>query len=182
MTGQLFRAPVQPLDSDERFTPAWVFEHLGVEFDLDPCSPIAGGDCVPSRTRYTIEDDGLTQPWHGTVWVNPPFSNTTGRNGVNVGGPRPWAERFIRHADGIFLGPIASAKWRTDLLEVADLVWLADDFAFTHPTHAGKRTSMPIMFVAIGGTGVDGLRRLHRSKVHRGCLLTVGDEPGMMEP
>jgi len=42
-------------------------------FDLDPA---AGCEPTPiADERYTESDDGLTSPWFGTVWLNPPFSN-----------------------------------------------------------------------------------------------------------
>jgi len=161
VTEQLFKAPAQPQHSDERYTPQWVFEHLNIRFDCDPCSPLEGGDCVPATIKYTIDDDGLSQPWVGCVWVNPPFSNAA-----------VFADRFIAHADGVFLGPVANGRWAQDMLAASDLVWLCADFAFTHPTHAGRRSSMPLMFCAIGPTATAGLRRLAASGVHRGCLLT----------
>lgn len=41
-------------------------------FDLDPCS---GAEKSPIASEtYTAEDDGLAQPWHGNVWLNPPYS------------------------------------------------------------------------------------------------------------
>jgi phage N-6-adenine-methyltransferase len=41
-------------------------------FDLDPCCD--AGNCK-ARHGYTIEDDGLIQPWEGFVWVNPPYGS-----------------------------------------------------------------------------------------------------------
>jgi hypothetical protein len=29
-------------DSDEQYTPKWIFDALGVEFDLDVCAPQGG--------------------------------------------------------------------------------------------------------------------------------------------
>jgi hypothetical protein len=158
---QLFAAAVQSQDSDERYTPLWVFHGLGVTFDTDPCSPEEGGDAVPVRTKYTRLDDGLAQTWSGAVWCNPPFSNATA-----------FADKFRDHGHGIFLGPIANANWAQDLIAAADLVWLCKDFAFTHPTHAGKRSSMPLMFCAYGDDMAEALGRIHRLGVHRGQLLT----------
>ena len=161
MTQPMFSVPVQSLDSDERYTPRWVFDGLGLIFDLDPCSPGEGaGDCVPARRKFTRHDDGLAQPWGGLVWVNPPFSRST-----------EFADRLMANACWVFLGPVANSRWATDMLEAAHLVWLCRDFAFTHPTHAGKRSSMPLMFCAIGEQASDGLSRLARSGVHRGALL-----------
>jgi phage N-6-adenine-methyltransferase len=45
-------------------------------FDLDPCAPRKTRPAVRARTHYTAEDDGLSLPWHGTVFVNPPYGRT----------------------------------------------------------------------------------------------------------
>lgn len=42
-------------------------------FDLDPCSPRRTRPPVKARMHYTLEDDGLSLPWHGVVFVNPPY-------------------------------------------------------------------------------------------------------------
>ncbi|GEB97757.1 DNA N-6-adenine-methyltransferase [Corynebacterium flavescens] len=60
-------------DSVEWFTPAWVFERLGARFDLDPCSPGKGLTHVPASHHLTVKEDGLTSPWVGRVWCNPPY-------------------------------------------------------------------------------------------------------------
>lgn len=60
----------------EWYTPPWVFEALGLAFDLDPCHP--EGDrlpWVPAAKVYTKADDGLAQPWEGRVWMNPPYGD-----------------------------------------------------------------------------------------------------------
>ncbi len=57
-------------------TPPAVLEKLygvvGGAFDLDPCSPTRRGP-VRAQVRYTMTDDGLSLPWRGTVFVNPPY-------------------------------------------------------------------------------------------------------------
>lgn len=62
-------------------TPAELMETLYAvfgSFDLDPCSPTKDRRSAPvkARVHYTIEDDGLSLPWTGRVFVNPPY----GRN------------------------------------------------------------------------------------------------------
>lgn len=162
MSDQLIAVPVQGVDTDERYTPAWVFEGLQLVFDLDPASPVDGGDCVPAHRKLTRIDDGLANTWDGLVWLNVPFSGAT-----------RWADRFREHANGVFLGPVANARWWTDLARASTLMWLCRDFAFTHPTHAGKRSSMPLAFVAYGDPAADGLRRLACSGRHDGVLSEV---------
>lgn len=158
----LFDTPTQGPETDERYTPRWVFDGLAITFDLDPASPLEGGDAVPARRKLTIADDGLSQPWSGLVWLNPPFSSAT-----------PWADKFRRHGAGVFLGPIANARWWVELAATADLLWLCRDFAFTHPTHAGRRSSMPLAFVALGEPSTEALERLARSGRHDGVLARV---------
>lgn len=89
--------------TDEWYTPPEIFIALKVRFDLDPCSP--GPDhWVPADFVYTIEDDGLVQPWFGFVFMNPPFG---GRNG-HV----PWLEKFLHHNNGIaIVRAYTSSSW-----------------------------------------------------------------------
>ena len=51
---------------------------VGGMFDLDPCSPTADRRTASVRARMyytgrTPEDDGLSLPWSGAVFVNPPY-------------------------------------------------------------------------------------------------------------
>lgn len=45
-------------------------------FDLDPCAPRKTRGRVKARIHLTQEDDGLSLPWQGTVFVNPPYGRT----------------------------------------------------------------------------------------------------------
>lgn len=60
---------------DDRGTSAEFFTQM-VErfgpFDLDVAAASHNAKC---ERYYTIEDDGLNQPWWGNVWCNPPYSN-----------------------------------------------------------------------------------------------------------
>lgn len=42
--------------------------------DLDPATHVAAQQIVQATEFYTQQDDGLTKEWHGTVWLNPPYS------------------------------------------------------------------------------------------------------------
>ena len=56
-------------------TPPQFFQALDAEFhfDLDVCALPENAKCT---RYYTPEDDGLSQPWNGTVWCNPPYGRS----------------------------------------------------------------------------------------------------------
>lgn len=60
----------------EYYTPQFIIESarqtLG-DIDLDPASSATANRIVGAKRIYTAEDDGLTQPWTGNVWMNHPF-------------------------------------------------------------------------------------------------------------
>ena len=82
-----------PIKSVEWYTPQWIFDQMGIEFDLDPASPFDADTHVPAGTKFTVFDDGLSKPWHGRVWLNPPYGKETPQ----------WINRMIHHGDGIAL-------------------------------------------------------------------------------
>lgn len=53
-------------------TPTAFFNLVDEEFGftLDAAADDANAKC---DTYYTMRDDGLSQPWSGTVWCNPPY-------------------------------------------------------------------------------------------------------------
>lgn len=48
-------------------------------FELDPCSPRKTRTRARARGHYTAEDDGLSLPWFGTVFMNPSYGRTLAR-------------------------------------------------------------------------------------------------------
>jgi phage N-6-adenine-methyltransferase len=60
-------------------TPRELFDRLNAQhgpFDLDPCATSDNAQCVRFFTRA---DDGLSQPWTGRVFLNPPYGRDMGR-------------------------------------------------------------------------------------------------------
>ena len=100
--------------TDVWLTPPDIMAALGgpESFDLDPCAPL-DRPWDMARQHYTIADNGLMRPWHGRVWLNPPYSN-------NVIGR--WMGRMADHAHGIAL-----IFARTETQVFHDSVWRAAD-------------------------------------------------------
>ena len=95
------------------YTPPWIFERLGLNFDLDPCQPPNGIAWIPAAKRYSINDDGLAQPWNGRVWLNPPYGKHTGA----------WLARMHQHRNGIALVfARTDCAWFHDYIAKADAI------------------------------------------------------------
>lgn len=93
--------------TDEWLTPPRIIEALG-PFDLDPCAPVARL-WDTAKQYYTIEDDGLSKPWHGRVWLNPPFNRYQAPH---------WLRKMAEHGNGIALIPA-----RTETAMFYEWVW-----------------------------------------------------------
>lgn len=76
------------MQNDEWLTPPELLKPLGV-FDLDPCSPVVR-PWPTADNHFTKEDDGLSKPWVGRVWCNPPY----GKHAAI------WLQRLAEHPGG----------------------------------------------------------------------------------
>lgn len=140
-----------PGRSDDWFTPAYVFEALGVRFDLDVAHPGIGRAYVPCDAVITA--NALSTPWNGFVWMNPPFG---GRNGIE-----PWLDRFFGHGNGIALMPDrTSAPWFRAAWTKADAVLFTPKIRFIRPDgRAGASPSNGTALMAAARQGTAALIR-----------------------
>ncbi len=146
---RLFSVRQEQLTRDDYYTPAWIFERMGLTFDIDVCAPPGGIEWLPAVRYFTQEDDGLLQPWEGRVWMNPPYSQAT-----------PWVRKFIEHRHGVALLGHAKSAWH-------NLLW-ATDAAIVVPQAyfnfvggpSGGSIFTPVFFAAFGEECIDAVRQL----------------------
>lgn len=137
--------------SDEWLTPPSIIETLG-PFDLDPCSPGERRPWDTAARHYSIEDDGLRQPWEGRVWLNPPYSDA-----------RRWLARLADHGRGtalIFARTETAAWFDTVWPRASGLLFLRGRLTF-HMVN-GKRgaanAGAPSVLVSYGSDDATRLR------------------------
>ena len=107
-----FANETQTGNTVERYTPPHIFAALGLTFDLDPCAA-PRHDYVPAINKYVLPADGLSLPWHGKIWLNPPY-------GRNMGA---WLRRLASHKNGIaFVFARTDTRWWHETVATADIV------------------------------------------------------------
>ncbi len=100
---------------------ARLYEVLGTDFDLDPCSPGRLRSRVRAPRHFTVDDNGLAQDWTGRVFMNPPYGR----------GIRAWtakARREVEAGRAEFVIGLVPARtdtrwWHADIARKAD-TWL----------------------------------------------------------
>jgi hypothetical protein len=152
----LFSTPQTEMTSDDYYTPSWIFETLGLTFDIDVAAPPGGIPWIPARRYFTIADDGLSQPWQGLIWMNPPYSSAT-----------EWVRRFIEHGNGIALLPVVKSRWFINIWNhpLTCNVQLTDPDSH-HLTFIRQGKEKCIMFPtlmwAMGDQAIEALHKLGR--------------------
>lgn len=156
---------------DEWLTPPEIVKALGT-FDLDPCSPITR-PWDTARTHFSRVQDGLTQPWAGRVWLNPPF----GREAVK------WLRKLVEHGNGIALLPARTetAMFYECVWDVADAVLFMrrrPHFHYVDGRRAAANSGAPICLIAYGDGNAESLAASSLGKVVRAALKSTSPDGG----
>lgn len=70
--------------------------------DLDPATSAEANKHIQATSFFTKEVDGLSRPWHGNVWLNPPY----GRDTHNRSNQETWSRYLQEQYDA---GHVAQA-------------------------------------------------------------------------
>jgi hypothetical protein len=153
--------------TDSWITPKPLLDRLG-PFDLDPCA------CIPqpwptATVMLTERENGLLAPWHGFVWMNPPYGKALGA----------WLNRLALHRNGIAL-----VFARTETRAFFENVWpFADALVFlrgrlTFCTPAGElapeghNSGGPSVLIGYGSKAVARLQACR----DLGAYVELGEE------
>jgi hypothetical protein len=136
---------------EDWLTPPYILRALG-RFNLDPCAP-EPRPWDMAAAHFTIHQNGLNQPWHGRVWLNPPYGNETDK----------WVRRLAEHGDGIALifARTETATFHPWVWEHADaMLFLKGRVRFyTREGRQGGSSGAPSVLIASGRENGDALGR-----------------------
>lgn len=150
-------------NNDEWLTPPWLVNLLG-PFDLDPCAPV-DRPWDTAKRHYSKLDGGLTQPWAGRVWLNPPYGRQT----------FTWLRRLADHKGG----GIALTFARTETQGFFDTVWNRARCVFFFKGRLkfhyvdgreGNTANAPSVLVAYTNNDLDIIRKAWSSGALKGQL------------
>ena len=131
-------------------TPQDLFDDLDREFhfDLDVCAIPENAKC---KKFYTPEQDGLSQPWDGICWCNPPYGRDIGK----------WVRRALFASVGgatvvMLLPARTDTKWFHDYIyNRAEIRFVKGRLKFGNSKDNAPFPSMIVVFRGLkGGEGL----------------------------
>lgn len=139
-------------ETDEWYTPKYIFDALGCQFDLDVASPKEGPRYVPCRQYY--HENSLEKPWNGFVWMNPPY----GHQSVKMS----WLNNFFSHNNGIALVPDGTRApwWQKYAPAASGILFVSGKIKFERPDGSiGEQPGNGTCLFAAGGKAANILSR-----------------------
>lgn len=84
---------LQSCESNEWFTPAQYVDaarELMRGIDIDPASNATANEVIKATMYYGIDSNGFDKPWHGRVWLNPPYGRDLAGSNQDA-----WSRRLL---------------------------------------------------------------------------------------
>lgn len=133
-------------------TPPHIVRALG-PFDLDPCAAPSPRPWPTAARHLELPEDGLSVPWAGRVWLNPPYGGELGR----------WLARLAAHGDGIALvfARTETAAFHAHVWPRAHgLLFLRGRLSFCNPDgRVASNAAAPSVLVAYGRSNAARLQQ-----------------------
>ncbi len=126
MTGPL-GLPERQITADDFYTGETIIravrQTFGGVIDLDPASHPIANEVVQATQFYGKAENGLTKPWAGNVWLNPPFSQW-----------KLWVAKILAELDAGHVTALCvlaacrtlTARYFTPLLKATDFMCVTD--------------------------------------------------------
>jgi len=141
---------------NEWYTPAYILDvarNVMGGIDTDPASSPKANETVQATTFYTAEDDGLTKPWAGRVFLNPPYAQPLIGQFIDALASRAKRAEFDEAV--ILVNNATDTAWGQTLLELSSAVcFLKGRVRFLDPE--GNPSGAPLqgqMLIYIGCHG-----------------------------
>jgi hypothetical protein len=159
LESNVMRQPMRALTSqksEEWYTPKEIIERVRTvlgDITLDPASDAIPQAWIRAEHYFTQADDGLSKPWFGNVFLNPPY----------CGNAAKWAAKMI---DEYRSGRVASAimlinsqhgyKWYEDLWATFPVCCLRNRLRFIKPNGETGGQSKQAQTLVYLGQDVEG--------------------------
>jgi phage N-6-adenine-methyltransferase len=118
-------------------TPDHIFQPLHKEFafTLDVCALPSNAKC---RSYYTPSDDGLTAPWGGVCWMNPPYGRT-----ISQWMRKAWLESRSGATVVCLVPARTDTGWWHDYAMKGEIRFIRGRIHFQGPSYKGHNAPFP---------------------------------------
>lgn len=121
--------------NNEWYTPPKIIESARLvmgDIDLDPASSEIANQRVAAKKIYTLQDNGLTMPWFGRVWLNPPYARPLLKHFTET-----FAEKYSKkefHEACVLVNNATETSWFSTLADLSSaLCFLKGRVCFLTP-------------------------------------------------
>jgi len=138
------RAAYHLSQSDEWYTPVAIVESaravLGA-IDLDPASCPRANTLIRASAFYSKQVDGLTHPWRGRIWMNPPYNRLAQQFAQKL--VTNFQEGLVTEAVALFNANSMTSQWFSPLYDHASALMITRGRLLFTPGDPDQNFSSP---------------------------------------